>query len=75
MSNPVVEMSRADRRPRLCCFRHRDDDPDSRCQNPALFYVYSPPWTFDDYTEACGDHVEHLKSTSSDTVEPIGPTS
>ncbi len=70
---PTVAMPRADLSPRLCCFLH-GNDIDRRCPQPARFYVYSPPWTYDDYTEACGDHVEDLKCTAADVVERIAPT-
>jgi hypothetical protein len=33
--------------------------------------VSTPPFHYDDYTEACGDHVEDLKSSDADVVERI----
>lgn len=65
----VYDPLAAPRRP-VCCFLH-GDDPARPCGQPARFTVYSPPFGLEDYTEACGDHVEALKCTPADTVERL----
>ena len=52
----------------FCCFIDADGKP---CLQPPKFEVFSPPFTYDDYTHACPDHVEDLKSRDDDVVRPL----
>jgi hypothetical protein len=68
MSAPSSSLAPPARRPHCC---HLDDGDISRgCPQPARFTVYSPPFTVDDYTQLCGDHVADHKRPG-DLVERI----
>lgn len=49
-----------------CCF--------IGCDKPATKHIYTPPWTYDNYTHSCDDHVDDLKATDGDVIEPIENT-
>lgn len=46
-----------------CCF--------IGCNKLATKHIYTPPWTYDDYTHSCNDHIEDLKATARDVVEEL----
>jgi hypothetical protein len=43
-----------------CCFLP-DGDVDKRCLQKSRFVIYGTPYSWDDYTHTCGDHVIELK--------------
>lgn len=47
----------------ICCF--------IGCGKPATKHIFNPPWTIDDYTHSCNDHVEDLKTSDDDVVEDL----
>jgi hypothetical protein len=51
-----------------CCYSMPDG---SRCPQPARWEIWTPPRSPDDFTHACGDHVEAMKSAHEDVVEPL----
>ena len=41
------------------------------CDKPATKQIFTPPFTYDDYTHSCDEHIEELKSTDGDVVENL----
>lgn len=52
-----------------CCYL--DPVTGKVCEQQPRFDVRSPDSMYDDYSHACGDHVEDLKSTDQDVVTKL----